>query len=241
MTTLSTLINDCLGLIGDTAKAVFTEAQIEEWINESIEQLSMYFPRRLKEEISTTNDDRKYMLATETGVSHQVVSVLTVEYPADEDPPVYLQYREYTHPKFWIEDGFYCVVKRFDAFMPDDAPAEGYGSPSEIWISTKPKTGETIRLECYVEHDALSEHGDILTVLPRHEHLINLFVRWKAWSELATSEGMDPDPVQALTATMEVNVGKAERSYLDALKQAQQAESDTGQAHLFMDKWDRIY
>jgi hypothetical protein len=241
MTTLGALKVACLGLIGDPSNTVFSVAQVEEWINESVDQLSMYFPRRITEEISTSLNVRKYPLSTDVGIINQVVSVLTVEYPADEDPPIYLKYREYTHPKFWIESGYYSFVKRFDAFAPDEAPAEGYGYPPEIWISQNPQSGQTIRLECYVEHDTLEEDGDLLTILPRYEHLIHLFVRWKAWSELATSEGMDPDPVEALTATMEINVGKAERSYLDALKQAQQSESDTGQAHLFMDKWDRIY
>jgi hypothetical protein len=91
------------------------------------------------------------------------------------------------------------------------------------------------------EHDLLSADADILSVLPRHEHLIHLFVRWKAWSELATTEGTDPDPTEALSATFEVNATRAERSYLQALKDAQQAESESGQAHLWMDKWDRIY
>ena len=42
-----------------------------------------------------------------------------------------------------------------------------------------------------------------------------------ACTKLATTEGMDPDPKEALTATMELNAGRAEKSLLQALKDTQ--------------------
>lgn len=236
MTTLSTLRIACRNLIGDTSSTVFTDTQLNLWINSAIQQLSIHFPRRLEYDIDTLLDSRIYELP------ENVISILSAQYNADDPSGVYyLKYREPTHPDFWTQDGYYCLVKRFDAYLADDAPVEGYGEPPELWISTKPATAETVRLEYFCEHAALSDDDDILTVLPRHEHLIHLFVRWKAWSELATTEGMDPDPTEALSATLEINAGRAEKSYLQALKDAQQSESETGQAHLYMDKWDRIY
>jgi len=235
MTAFSALVLDCRELIGDTGATVFTADQVKQWVNDAIKSLSIYFPRRLTTDVACTTAQRKYDIA------QAIVSILSVEYPAGEDPPEYLKYREHTHPSFWSNDGYYCFIKRMDAYLADDPPTEGYGEPSQIWISTKPTTGQKIRLEYTSEHKLLSADTDILSVLPRHEHLIHLFVRWKAWSELATTEGMDPDPTEALSATLETNAGKAERSYLQALKDAQQAESESGQAHLWMDKWDRIY
>lgn len=236
MTAFSALVTDCRELIGDTGATVFSADQLKQWVNDAIKQLSIYFPRRMTTDIDTTTDQRKYNIDVTT------LAVLSCEYPADQDPPVYCQVREYTHPNFWTQDGFYCLVKRMDAYLAPDPPSEGYGEAPQIWVSRKPLSNEeTIRLEYLTEHDTLSADADVCTVLPRHEHLIHLFVRWKAWSELATTEGMDPDPTELLNATFEVNAGRAEKAYREALRDAQKAESDSGQAHLWMDKWDRIY
>jgi len=222
MTAFSALVTDCRELIGDTGASVFTADQVKQWVNDAIKQMSIFFPRRLTIDINCTTAQRKYDIAEAT------VSIISAEYPAGGDPPEYLQLREYTHPDFWIKDGYYCLVKRMDAYLAPAAPIEGYGVPSQIWISTKPTTGEKIRLEYTAEHDLLSADADVLSVLPRHEHLIHLFVRWKAWSELATTEGMDPDSTEPLTSAMEVNATRAEKSYLQALQNAQQAESESG-------------
>ncbi len=235
MTAFSALVLDCRELIGDTGASVFTADQVKQWVNDASKQKSILFPRRLTVDVSCTTNQLKYDLPED------VISILSAEYPAGEDPPIFLHLMEYTHPYFWTQTGHYCLVKRFDAYLADDPPTEGYGEPPQIWISEKPTTGEDIRIEYLTEHDALSADADICTVLPRHEHLIHLFVRWKAWSELATTEGMDPDSTEPLTSAMEVNATRAEKSYLQALQNAQQAESESGQAHLWMDKWDRIY
>lgn len=236
MTTFSTLQTACRNLIGDTSKTTFTDDQVKQWINDAIAQLSIHFPRRLTYSIDTNKDQPKYNIPV------TVLAILSCEYPANQNPPVYCQLREYTHPDFWQQDGYYCLVKRMDAYLAADPPVEGYGEAPQIWVSRKPLSNdEVIRLEYLTEHDLLSNANNVCTVLPRHEHLIHLFVRWKAWSELATTEGMDPHPTELLNATLEVNANRAERSYLEALKAAQQAESDSSQAHLWMDKWDRIY
>ena len=147
MTAFSALVLDCRELIGDTGATVFTADQVKQWVNDAIKQMSIFFPRRLTVDIYCTTGQRKYDIAQAT------VSVLSVEYPANQTPPVYMQLREYTHPDFWIKDGYYSFVKRMDAYLAAEAPAEGYGVPSQIWISTTPTTGQTIRLEYTAEHD----------------------------------------------------------------------------------------
>lgn len=236
MTTFSALIADCREHIHDISASVHSADQLKQWVNDAIREMSIHFPRRLTVDLDTTTAQRKYDLPG------NVLAILSCEYPADQNPPIYVQTREHTHPQFWTQDGFYCLVKRMDAYLADDPPTEGYGEPPQIWVSRSPLSNfETIRLEYLTEHDSLSGDNDICSVLPRHEHLIHLFVRWKAISELAVAQDMDPDATEALSGTFEINAARAEKSYRDALKAAQQAESDSGQAHLWMDKFDRIY
>lgn len=227
MTTFAQLETDCRELIGDTGSTVFTANQVQQWINDAIRDISLHFPLRKTYDINTAANDREYDLTTE------FIGIISVEYPQGEDPPEYLLRRSYTHPLFWLQDGYYDFIPRRDATSTNKP---------EIWISTKPAADETIRIEYMCEHTALSAPTDVLTILPRHEHLIHLFVRWKAWQELATSEGMDPDPIKLLAATQEVNATRAERQYREGLRIANKAENESARASGWqMDKFDRTY
>lgn len=66
-------------------------------------------------------------------------------------------------------------------------------------------------------------------------------MRYKAWQELSTSEGMDPDPIKLLAATQEVNSYRAERAYYKALDLAKKAVSASEVVEWQMSGTDRIY
>ena len=72
-------------------------------------------------------------------------------------------------------------------------------------------------------------------------HLISLFVRYKAWQELSTSEGMDPDPIKLLAATQEVNSYRAERAYYKALDNAKKAQTASEVVEWKMPGENRVY
>lgn len=224
MATIAELRQACRYLIGDTnaLNYIFTDLQLDDFIGDAIDDISIHFPQVKSYAISCADDDRKYDLETD------FIAVLSVEYPTGEDPPEYLLRRSYTDPNFWLEDGYYDIITKHSG----DAT-----NPSEIWISEKPSTGETITVHYKAIHDS-----DAGSILPRHEHLVALFVRWKAWQELATSEGMDPDPIKLLSATQEVNSTRAHTAYRDALNRARRAESESAVSSPWkMDKHDRIY
>lgn len=227
MTTLSELRTQARNLIGDTGSAVFTDSQIDQFINEAIKDISIHFPIRKTYAISTSANDRQYDLEAD------FISVVSVEYPSGEDPPRYLKRRSFTHLSFWQEDGYYDIIQRH---------SEDATNQPEIWISQKPGASETITVEYMGEHTLLSNPTDVTDVMSRHEPLIPLFARWRAWSELATSEGMNPDPIKLLSATQEVNARRAEQMYRNALREAEEAESATAVVPPWrMDKHDSIY
>ncbi len=91
------------------------------------------------------------------------------------------------------------------------------------------------------DHDYPYDDLDEITVLERHYELIILYVRWAAYQELATTESSDPDPTTLALSTLELNAFRAQRLYLQSLKDAVASDSHSATATWSMDKWDRAY
>jgi len=213
-------------LIGD-ATTLFTDLQIDEWINDAIRDISLHFPRVIVSTLSTTLNDREYDLEL------SFIAPLSVEYPTGEDPKEYLLRRSRLHKDFWSQDGYYDILLTQTSDDTNDI---------QFIMSEKPPADETVTIWHTAVHNELSGASDETTIQDRHLHLISLFVRWKAWQELATSEGMDPDPIKLLSATQEVNAGRAERSYRAALREAKASESESAIVTGWSpDRFDRVY
>lgn len=217
------LRNLCRRRIGDlTAPADFTDMQINQWVNDAIADYSNYFSRRETTDITTVLDQQKYDLPA------RFIKALSVEYPQGEDPPEYLDRKEYRSVGFWESTGYYDIVQRGDET-----------NASEIWISEKPPAGEKIRVEYTLDHSSLDSDDDICTMPERHVDLVALFVVWCAWQELALGEGTDPRSVNSLLiGQLQVNMYRAERIYRQSLKHMLQSSSESGVVTWKMDKWD---
>lgn len=226
--TLATLRQECRDLIGDTSLVapIFTDQQIDSWINAAIRDLNNHFPRQVTDTLVTAAGVHIYDLPG------TLIAMLKVEYPTGDDPPSYLKYRSSKLSSFWNVEGFY------DVLHPQDA---GSANPPQLILSQSPAAGETITYTARIEHSQLSNPSDETTLLDRHTHLIPLFARYKAWQELSTSEGMDPDPIKLLAATQEVNAYRAERAYYKALDMAKKALSASEIAEWRMPDGNRIY
>jgi hypothetical protein len=226
--TLATLRQEARDLIGDTNSLayVFTTQQIDSWINAAIRDLNNHFPRTVTNALSTTAGTHIYDLPT------TFISMLKVEYPSGDDPPSCLMYRSSRPAAFWDVAGYY------DILYPQDSTAT---NPPQLVISASPGAAEIITYTAKIEHNQLADPNDETTLLDRHTHLIPLFVRYKAWQELSTSEGMDPDPIKLLAATQEVNSYRAERAYYKALDLAKKAVSASEVVEWQMSGTDRIY
>lgn len=226
MTTLAQLTTQCRNLIGDWPSTYYTNDILYDYINRAIEELSKYFPLVKEYSLVTTLDTRIYDLESD------FMGAISVEYPTGEDPPVYLLRRSYTDPDFWSENGYYDIVLSHDATT---------GNPPQIFISEKPPADETITVKYHSPHTALVESSDVCTIPAHLIHLVALFVRWKCWQQISTTEGMDPDQTKLLAATQEVNSTRAERIYRTALREARAAFVESAQVHWKMDKHDQVY
>jgi hypothetical protein len=224
---LALLIQESANLIGDPSNTVFSASVLTEWINFAIDDLTQHFPRVITYTINCVDDQRVYDLET------NFLAAISVEYPQGEEPRRYLYRRARTDPNFTISEGYYDILERQDASS---------ANPPQLILSEKPSTGEDIELTYSAVHNHLSSPSDTVTLFDRHTHLIALFTRWKAYQELATTEGMDPDPVKLLSATVEVNAYRAERAYYDALRRAKLAETASARVEGWrVDKWDGSY
>ena len=125
--TLTALNESARRLTGDTASAVWTDLQINDWINDAIRDISIHFPRVITTDLSTTLNTREYDLEL------NFLQPFSVEYPQGEDPPIYLIRRPYTHPLFWQQDGYYDIL---DTRTSDDT------NDKQLYISEKPAASD---------------------------------------------------------------------------------------------------
>lgn len=224
---LASLIQQCRYLSGDTAVTpVFSDDQLQDFINRAVADLSQHFPRRIAHTLTTTAGKHAYNLPQNT------LAVLSAEYPAGQSPPRYLRRRAA------VDHAFYRADDLYDLKLTSDSASL---NPPQLVISADPAEGETIALEISAEHNPLTASSDLTSVQDRHVHLIGLFVRWKCLQELSTTEAMDPDPLHLLSMTQELNAKRAEAQYRAALEAARAAYGESAAARWSVDKWDGWY
>ena len=90
--------------------------------------------------------------------------MVSVEYPADNEPPDYLVSARYTTPGFFEDDRFYDVVVRRDNNVAD-----------ELILSDLPTAGGLIRLEYVGYHSHTLTTDDSISVPSQHHHLLKAF------------------------------------------------------------------
>lgn len=224
-TTRQDLRNLCRRRIGDNSSPYhWSDLQINQWINDSIAEHSIHFPRKLNKTINCADDDREYDLPAD------FFNPISVEYPTGDDPPTYLTRKSFNHSSFWNTTGYYDIVHRDDGT-----------DVNEIWISEEPATGEDIEIIYLAEHASLDDDSDEATVLDRHLELVVAFVRWTCYQELALTESSNPDPTSLQSGTLELNAFRARRDYRTMLRDWKAAEAETASASWSMDKFDRTY
>ena len=226
---MSTTRQDLRNLIrrrlGDTASPYdFSDLQINQWINDAISDLSIHFPRTLNTTINCSASVRSYELPA------AFRGVVSVEYPAGEDPPRYLYRMPHTDDVFYSIDTAYDIVKRYDQT-----------DLSELWISALPAAGEDIVVYYLADHASLDDDTDLFTTPYNLLELVVLFVRWTAYQELAMTESANPDPTNLAMGTLELNAYRAKREYRIKLEDYKRAMADSATARWRMDKWDRAY
>jgi hypothetical protein len=225
MPTLSEIADRAQNVLADSAAGTWPQATVEEWIKDAIKEYSASFPRQLGDTISTTADTHSYSLPSD------FLEMVLVEYPTDEDPPEYLNRLNRRDPRFWASDDFYDLEHKRDAL-----------TDGKIWISDDPDGTETITLTYLGHHDYSLASNDSITIPAEHEHLLILWVVWRAHQEREADELQNPDTTIRMLHQMKLATEAAERAYYKALNEAKGARSDGGWTVPWkIDDHDRIY
>ena len=204
---------------------------VEEWVIDGIRDYSQRFPRTDTISIAMSGTD----LGHEFDISTDVIALVLVEYPGDEDPPVYLKRRPRTHSQFYGHEGYY------DYLVTNDATEY-----SVLYLSEEPTDGEKVYITYLCHHDVTLSSGDDITVPVTHESIIELYVIWQAFKERLSAQIQDPDTSLAGNVTLLQQLVKgatqAEQEYRRALQRAQEARSQSALSGPWKaDDHDRIY
>jgi hypothetical protein len=229
MTTLAEITARAQNAIGDAAGATWSDAKVEEWIIEAIRDYSVHFPRTVQDTlVKSVTPTYVYSLPAD------FLGMVCVEFPEGEDPPRYLKRRSYLDPGFWDSDEYYDVEPTRDA-----------AEPAKLHMSALPDTEEDIAITYTTYHAVLIPEDDDdtdITVPEHHEHLLILFVVWKAAAERVLTDQADPNSFPALLASMRLVTSNARDAYNDALRQAEKQEAPGGWTGPWRsDEHDRIY
>lgn len=232
-TTLAALADRIQNALADASAGTWTQDTIEEWILEAVREYSIHFPRLQIADLTTSAGIHEYDLPADYS------AMLTVEYPLGEDPPHYLIRRDHRDPAFWQSDDYYDVPQ-----IPGEiAPVGEDVAPAQIYISATPADGETIRVTYHAHHRLDLDSTDLLSVPREHEHILVLFVIWKAYNERLSTEAQSPDTTMGLLQSMRLLTQRAHEQYLAALNRAIANVRNVGgwTTPWKMDKHDRIY
>jgi hypothetical protein len=233
MTTLAQLADRAQNALSDAAAGTWSQNTVEEWVLDGIRDYNNHFTIVYQETINCTNNTRTYALPD------TFRSVLLVEYPVGEYPPVYLQRRNVHHPDFWEEDGYYDII-----IQPAPAltmPSGGISS-SKLYISEKPSATEDIRVTYEGPHDDDLTSTDNLSLPPEHEPIVIAFVLWRACQERHNLEAQSPDTTIRMLHQFKLSAQAAEAAYREAIRAATNKTAPGGWVGPWqVDSHDRIY
>ena len=163
MTTLAQIATRAANALADAGAATWSAATLQEWVNEAIRDYSQHFPATITQTLLPTTGDHDHAL------NSRYQGILLVEYPVGEDPPQYLTRLSRSHPDFWLSDDYYDIE-------PSGTSSDG----PTLYISANPTTGEQIKVTMHASHEPVTGATSLIPVYSQHEHLLVLFVVWKA-------------------------------------------------------------
>lgn len=187
--------------------SVWPESKLSEWIHQGIREYSRYFPRRLTTSITPVIVGSDY--ARVYDLPADFLEVMAVEWPQDEEPPVWLQHRPETEPGFGAGD--------FDIRRHGDAT-----DPAELVLGERPTNGtDLIRVHYLGLHDLTLALTDTVSVPDEDLELIIQFVKMRAFEERLAQEEKGADPTSTLLSMLGANARAARREFYDLVGQRQ--------------------
>lgn len=231
------MLTTCRNTLGDLeVPYTFSDAQLSGWVQAALRDISQYFPLQTAAAIAVDAG-----LGSPAWLPAGFIAALSLRRTTPA-PLAYLLPLPVSDPAFPYQEGYYDI-------RPEGVDPET-GAAARLYLSGA-TAGQLVLLVYSAEHTLPAQGSDVLTLPGRHEPLVPLFVRWKAWESAATRESSgekyaqsgDTSAVVALhmgggeyeRATAEA--GAAYRQAIAGALQALTASAVTGGWR--MDKYDR--
>ena len=153
-------------------------ATIDAWIIAGIRLYSAHFPRHVRAELELIEPLDTYVLPG----GHELQALLSVEYPAGEDPPRFCRLVAEDSPEFASGRDYYAL-----------RGASATGSAAQVGqlvLARVPELGDTCYLEYLTGHTLPTAGTDaaVITVPAQHMEAIVSFVEFCALHELEADE-----------------------------------------------------
>lgn len=222
----SSLITDHIRIALDDALSLeFTDAELLSFLNEAIREYTQHFPRNLDISIVAVPGQFIYPLPSTCR------NILTVEYPADHDPPIHIL-RITNHPPLSASGPFYEFIPRFDQ---NTAPL--------LRLSESPAAGSSLRVTIQQEHNFNLLLSDNITVPADHHHILVHYTLFAcARQQLAREEANPTSASSLLMAQYASNTRRYEVIYLNAINRIIFHRRGISSVRSWtMDFYDRIY
>jgi len=173
--------------------STWSDNEVNQWIADAIAEYSIHFPRwRESADNACVAEQHEYDLPAD------FLHALSVEYPAGEDPAVFLE-RASESPGGLDSDHF---------------DIQG----TKLILGPSPSAGETYTLQYQAHHDYPDADDDTLTIPDEDLEILILFVVWKAYRRLELDEAINPDGSTVILSMLGTNAGRAKRNFEAALK-----------------------
>lgn len=174
--TLTELRALCRLSLADTT--AWPNATIDAWIIAGIRLYSAHFPRHWRAELELLEGVNEYVLPG----GHEHVALLSVEYPAGEDPPRFCRL---------VAEGSAAFASGGDYYALRGASASGSAAQvGQVVLAKDTELGDT----CYVEYlaahtlPAVGSDATVIMVPAQHVEAIVSFVEFCALHELEADE-----------------------------------------------------
>lgn len=221
MTTLAQLADRAQNALSDAGASVWSQAIIEEFVQDAIREYNNHFPRLRETTINAASDDHYYDLPADC------LNVIQVEYPNGQDPPTYLTRNDSATDTFWLAATYYDIRHHADDADPD-----------ELIISDSPAGTEVIRVHYRGRHDPTIASGAATTVPDHHHGLLIQFAVWRALTERLANEISTPSTTSSILVTqMQEAAQNARATYDHMLAKFLDNTTSTRPILWPMDKW----
>jgi len=220
---LRTIIRLRLGDVAETP--ILSNDQLDQWINDSLREYSVHFPRLAELHIVCSASVREYTINGRTDESGVTIagakSILRVEYPTGMQPPQVLVQRSELDGRGFCGENVYDVRQ----------------SPElTLVLGAEPVSSQTIAIQLSCDYPSLTLDAAEISAPERHLELLILFPRLLALQELATTEAIDPSPTGVILSGLSTMLSRAREEYDTKLADYLRIQSPGSQAT----GWKRI-